>query len=209
MKNRKQKKAFTLIELLVVIAIIAILSVVVILSLNPAELLRQSRDSNRISDMATLKSALSLYLADGQSGLGTNTNCYTSLAVNTGMWVPSSTAGAISSQNNCLFWMPAAVGSVVATTSRSNAGTGWIPVNFNLISSGAPIGSEPVDAQNVTGTSATAPGYFYSYEASGTVFKLGTFTESLKYSKGGTNDVESTDGGTNNWVYEQGTNLSL
>ena len=42
MKNRKNRKAFTLIELLVVIAIIAVLSVVVILSLNPAELLRQA-----------------------------------------------------------------------------------------------------------------------------------------------------------------------
>ena len=38
MKN-KNRKGFTLIELLIVIAIIAVLSVVVILSLNPAELL--------------------------------------------------------------------------------------------------------------------------------------------------------------------------
>jgi prepilin-type N-terminal cleavage/methylation domain-containing protein len=37
---------FTLIELLVVIAILAIIAVVVILTLNPAELLRQSRDAN-------------------------------------------------------------------------------------------------------------------------------------------------------------------
>jgi prepilin-type N-terminal cleavage/methylation domain-containing protein len=49
---------FTLIELLVVIAIIAILSVVVVLSLNPAEMLRRGRDSNRLSDMDTLTHAL-------------------------------------------------------------------------------------------------------------------------------------------------------
>src|SRR5471030_3210736 len=64
MKNTKNRSGFTLIELLVVIAIIAILSVVVILTLNPAELLRQARDSNRVSDFATLKSALGLYAAD-------------------------------------------------------------------------------------------------------------------------------------------------
>ena len=38
-----------MIELLVVIAIIAIVSVVVLLVLNPAQLLMQSRDSNRVS----------------------------------------------------------------------------------------------------------------------------------------------------------------
>ena len=37
--------AFTLIELLLVVAIIAVLAGVVILALNPAELLRQSRDA--------------------------------------------------------------------------------------------------------------------------------------------------------------------
>src|ERR1700735_5458636 len=64
MKNSKNRSGFTLIELLVVIAIIAILSVVVVLTLNPAELLRQARDSNRVSDFATIKSAMGLYGAD-------------------------------------------------------------------------------------------------------------------------------------------------
>ena len=59
--NKHKQKGFTLIELLIVIAIIAILAVVVVLTLNPAELLRQARDSNRISDFATIKSALALY----------------------------------------------------------------------------------------------------------------------------------------------------
>jgi type II secretory pathway pseudopilin PulG len=53
-----RRSAFTLIELLVVIAITEILSVVVMLTLNPAELLRQSRDSTRIADMGTLNTAV-------------------------------------------------------------------------------------------------------------------------------------------------------
>src|SRR5271156_4496627 len=64
MKNKKNKRGFTLIELLVVIAIIAILSVVVILTLNPSALLRQARDSNRVSDFATFKSSIGLCSAD-------------------------------------------------------------------------------------------------------------------------------------------------
>ena len=51
--HNSPKKGFTLIELLIVIAIIAILAVVVVLVLNPAELLRQSRDSQRLSDIST------------------------------------------------------------------------------------------------------------------------------------------------------------
>jgi len=211
MKNRKNRKAFTLIELLVVIAIIAVLSVVVILSLNPAELLRQSRDSNRVSDMATLKSAISLYLADVSSPslTGTNGNCYTTLPNTSAMWTPASSTGNITSVANCQQWMVQATAVANATTSRAIDSTGWIPVNFNSISSGAPLGSLPVDGVNVSGTSATAPGYFYSYEATGTVFKLATFTESKKYSKTGSNDVESTDGGVNPYAYEQGTSLGL
>src|ERR1700691_308696 len=91
------KKGFTLIEILVVIAIIAILAAVVVLTLNPAELLRQSRDANRVSDMATLTSALSLYNTD-QSGastfsMGSTTTAYPS----TSDPAATSTAG-----TNCL-----------------------------------------------------------------------------------------------------------
>jgi prepilin-type N-terminal cleavage/methylation domain-containing protein len=72
---------FTLIELLVVIAIIAILSVIVILTLNPAQLLMQARDSNRISDMSTLNDAL-----DGSTVYGTASpycvGCLPELSIN-------------------------------------------------------------------------------------------------------------------------------
>ena len=50
------KKGFTLIELLIVIAILAVLGVTVTLVLNPAELLRQGRDSTRISDLSSINS---------------------------------------------------------------------------------------------------------------------------------------------------------
>ena len=43
------RRAFTLIELLVVIAIIAVLAVVVVLVLNPAQLLKQARDSSSLT----------------------------------------------------------------------------------------------------------------------------------------------------------------
>ena len=75
-----KQKGFTLIEMLVVIAIIAILAGAVLIAINPAETMRKSRDSTRLSDMDTLRSAINMALAEeeirliessGNSGAGT------------------------------------------------------------------------------------------------------------------------------------------
>jgi prepilin-type N-terminal cleavage/methylation domain-containing protein len=205
MKINKSKKGFTLIELLVVIAIIAILAVVVILTLNPAELLRQARDSNRVSDFATLKSALGLYAAD----VNTTTAMYgTSDALYTANASATTTSSTYEGAAN---WGFSGTGStstnlyataLVTSTSRAVNGTGWIPLNLSAISSGAPIGSLPVDPTN-------SGGFMYVYAATSTSYKLAAKTESAKYSFNGPNDIESTDGGNSSNTYEQGTNLSL
>ena len=54
------KKGFTLVELLIVIAVLAILIAAVVIVLNPGEILAQARDSQRLNDLNTLKSALGL-----------------------------------------------------------------------------------------------------------------------------------------------------
>ncbi|MCX6788427.1 MAG: type II secretion system protein, partial [Candidatus Jorgensenbacteria bacterium] len=66
--NSTRKLGFTLVELLIVIAILAILAVAVVLVLNPAQLLKQGRDSTRLSDMAALNSALALFNTDVANG---------------------------------------------------------------------------------------------------------------------------------------------
>jgi len=210
MKNKKGQKGFTLIELLVVIAIIAILAVVVILTLNPAELLRQARDSNRVSDFATLKSALSLYATDvstttamfgasGQGGAGDGT-----YALFTASAAALGTTSTYNSTNTAVSWGFLGAEIAIATnTSRSVGGTGWIPVNLNAISSGAPIATLPVDP--ITNSTNTT----YVYAASSTVFKLAAHMESLKYSTNGSGDVETGDGGNTVNAYEQGTALTV
>ena len=238
-KKAKKKKGFTLIELLVVIAIIAILSVVVVLTLNPAEMLRRSRDSNRASDLSIIKTSLSLYLADVSSTfMGTSTYCYlgyTSGAAPTTVYEfastsPESSGNVIAQLSSatttpCQQWSSTAVASVagfVASSSRAVAGvglvgTGWIPVNLSNISSGAPIGQWPADPAYSVGAACTGPGcnssagHFYSYipGASNNSYKLAAKMESALYSQGGSGDLESTDGGTDQDMYEQGTLLSL
>ncbi|MGC8776285.1 MAG: prepilin-type N-terminal cleavage/methylation domain-containing protein [Minisyncoccia bacterium] len=180
----KSQKGFTLIELLVVIALIAVLAVAVVLALNPAELLKQGRDSTRTSDLASINSALSLYLADVSSpSLGNNANCYVHA----------------SSSANCSSIF---AGSPTTTSTSSQAinGTGWIPVNLTAISSGAPLPKYPIDPTN----NAT---YFYAYRpgpAASSTYKITAVLESGKYKP-----QAATDGGTSSTVYEVGNDLSL
>src|SRR3972149_5616360 len=62
-----KKSGFTLLELLIVITILAILTLVVVLFINPVEMLKKSRDVQRMSDMATTQSAIVLFLQDKTS----------------------------------------------------------------------------------------------------------------------------------------------
>ena len=181
------QKGFTLIELLVVIALIAVLAVAVTLALNPAELLKQGRDSTRISDLSNIQTALSLYLVDVNTPfMGTSTNCYVFGTVTT------TCAGRF-----------AATGTIATSASQAVNGQGWIPVNLNLISSGSPLPKYPIDPTQ-------SNPYFYAYRSSTTVgyFELNAQLESAKYIPYANNNA---DGGNNPnpAVYETGTDLSL
>lgn len=60
-----KKHGFTLIELLIVIGILGILVVAVLLTLNPAEAQRKTRDSKRMKDLGAVQSAVQQYLDNG------------------------------------------------------------------------------------------------------------------------------------------------
>ncbi len=202
----KFRSAFTLIELLVVIAIIAILAVVVVLTLNPAELLRQSRDANRVSDLATLNTALGLYTADqvGATGfsLGSSSVAYPSLLDPAGTSLAGTACASLG-----LLAMPTSSWSyhcAASSTQRAASGFGWIPVNFQGISSGSPLSSLPVDPVN-----ASSSRLYYSYATDGTGYDLSAALESAKYRLGGSNDVVSADGSILANTYEKGTKPGL
>ncbi len=205
------QKGFTLIELLIVIAIIAILAVAVILTLNPAELLRQSRDSTRVSDMATLKSAISLYLADvstpnlastSVATIGGYNACYLST-------VQGDTNGTTTTRCFVFATLSGQNASSANSAYRRVDATGWLPINFNAISSGAPFGNLPIDPVNTQIL-------YYAYAATGTslTYELDSRMESTKYNPtptGGLNDIgaNASDGGDQDDWYETGTLLTL
>ncbi|MFA5053482.1 MAG: type II secretion system protein [Parcubacteria group bacterium] len=154
------RKGFTLIELLIVIGILAVLSSVVVIILNPGELLAEGRDSRRISDLNTIRAALMGYLTQ----------------------VPNADLGSCNSGGICTFNPGAGKGPFTNTTCSSISaatnitGSGWVDVNFASIPSGSPIPSLPIDPINNAN-------YFYAYACTKTpyFFELNTRLESQKY----------------------------
>jgi len=68
MKNNR-RKGFTLLEVLLVVAIIAILAGIVILALNPARQLAESRNSQRWVDVNTILNASYQYAVDNHGDI--------------------------------------------------------------------------------------------------------------------------------------------
>jgi prepilin-type N-terminal cleavage/methylation domain-containing protein len=187
----KSKKSFTLIELLIVIAILALLMSIIIVTINPAELLKQTRDSKRISSLKTLNNALNIFQATRSSAsIGTANVVYIS--------IPDSSS---TCANLGLPTLPSGYAYACSTSAnyRKTDGTGWIPVDFDSLDIGSPISSLSIDPTNTTST-----GLFFSYVVGGSWEFVGGM-ESSKYQT----DSAQTDGGTSITSFEIGSALSL
>jgi prepilin-type N-terminal cleavage/methylation domain-containing protein len=146
------KKGFTLIELVIVIGILAILAVVAILVLNPAQMLAQARDSQRVSDLGSIKSAVALYLAN------------------------TSGTPAVAAGPRATFATTCAFGTSCIIATSSIDGTGWVAVDLANTNGGSPLSALPLDPVN----SATLQ-YAYKGDATNLTFELDGVLESTKY----------------------------
>ena len=169
------QRAFTLIELLITIAILAILGSSVALVLNPAELLAQSRDSERLQDLEALKKSLSLTLIDNPSLLQSlsSSNIYLSLPSCTGLTPPSGFTYLCS-----------------ATPSNIN-GSGWIPLSLSNLP------NLPLDPTN---SSSSSLYYAFIPDPTNKTFVITSLLESEKYLK----SASIKDGGTDPARIEEG-----
>ena len=166
------RRAFTLIELLIVIAVIAIISIIVVLVLNPAEILRKSKDANRLSDLPTLMTALSTYAEDVGGSMGSSSVTYVSVPDPTA----TTTAGTDCTGIGFPFTGGGSFHCASPSTFRMVDGTGWIPINFRKASFGSSLGSLPIDPINTTSSNE-----YYSYQTDGTTYKLTGLPESQAF----------------------------
>lgn len=183
------QRGFTLIELLVVIAILGVLSTAVVLVLNPAELLKQGRDSTRLSDLAALQSSLALFQADQwNQSLGAASTTYLS--------IPDSSP---TCQNTGILPPPGwTYRCAPLSTYAKTDGSGWIPLNFTLISAGSPLSKLPIDPINTTSS-----GLYYTYTPGGS-YAISGMLESAKYLP-----MAAGDQGYDPGRYEAGSDISL
>jgi len=188
------RQSFTLIEILVTVALIAVLAVAVILSLNPSELIKQARDSQRMTDINNLTRAINLYIGDtGGSGFyGTSSVVYVSIPDTTStcanLGLPPLSSG----------WSYKCASS---STLQKTDGTGWIPIDFRKQSFGKTLSKLPIDPINQT---STGNYYTYTYNQQTGKYEINTRFESTKRQ-----ELALSDGGDNSNVYEQGQSLSL
>jgi prepilin-type N-terminal cleavage/methylation domain-containing protein len=201
-------RGFTLLELIIVIAILAILSVAVILVINPAETLARARDSQRLSDLAAMKSAIGLYLAEDATSPDLND--------------AGACDGSITSVHRTLDANDVVCGDTDPDDARAGSGavdgSGWLPVDLTGNGDGlAPaLSNFPFDPVNtspaatgaddiVSGTTATLMYTYTCGGAGGLDFELTTNLESVRYRTD--NDIDANDGGDIADIYESGTDI--
>jgi len=210
-KNEKKMKGFTLLELLIVIAILAILSAVLILILNPAETMKKSRDSQRMSDLATMKSAIGLYMTNiSAPDLSTDATDNARCAGGTG----TESVFYSSAETITDLTVNTAMAPVVSPGTGIDGG-GWIPVDFTQIPGGSPISNLPIDPLNtiarglstLTAITNDASAYRYACDASDMTFEINAILESDAFTV--TETKLTNDGGNNSNLYEVGTKLTI
>ncbi|MBM3281288.1 MAG: prepilin-type N-terminal cleavage/methylation domain-containing protein [Candidatus Harrisonbacteria bacterium] len=189
-----KKTGFTLIELLIVIAIIAILATTAVLVLNPSEILKKARDTQRIGDLETVASAIAYSLAtlsktpsfQAGSGFSCASNCASSL---TGV---SANCGGRNTQT------PAKSTVDRSATPRAIDGNGWVALNFSAVTNN-PLSILPMDPSPDNALTF----YAYACDNDKQKYELSAVLEA-------TDNVSrmKNDGGDKDSVYEVGSGIS-
>lgn len=219
----RSPKGFTLLELLIVIAIIAILATIIIIVINPVEVLRRARDVQRMSDLATLKTSLALYLTSVPSPHLTGSD---NLAcADNGIWggadqvfysYDDNSSGSTVTINDVVPDSSTNVDAVSQNEPAKIDGGGWIPVDLGSLVGSSPISNLPVDPVNtirdtvVSGTVNVDNNdlvYRYACRTNPLGFELNAHLESILYTDEDTKMLN--DGGDNSSLYEMGTQLDI
>ncbi|MEM5812018.1 MAG: LamG domain-containing protein [Candidatus Aenigmatarchaeota archaeon] len=182
------KKSFTLVEILIVLALISILATILIIILKPGEILKRSRDTQRIGDLNNLDKSIK-FMVINEPNFQETTYASSNIVY---ISLPDSSS-TCDSWLNKLPSLPAGWSYRCSATPTNIDGTGWIPFPFSqnpLIN----ISKLPIDPLN-------QPPYYYSFVVGGS-YKL-TAKPETNY------NFAIDDGGIEPILYEVGTNKRL
>ena len=182
--HHKYLKGFTIIELLIVIAILGVLAVALLITINPGEAQKKTRDAQRLAHLKTLQTLIDQFINDGNAAAGAI------LTANTGV---SSTVAPAGEKNG-----QACLGN-------------WLGINTCPYGATVPLDpNNGVSRTFVTTAAATPPGTGqivaqYRAQITGSDYEVNVMQESTANAS-----KISSDGGNNNnqWV-EVGTSLVL
>ncbi|HCM52982.1 TPA: hypothetical protein DIS57_03430, partial [Candidatus Wolfebacteria bacterium] len=133
---------FTLIELILTIGILGVIAVTAVLTINPMEYLRQSRDTRRVGDVRAIDGAILAAIANSPNiAQGAAQKVYLSIP---------DTAANCPSLTVVLPVLPTGWTYNCATSANNKKtdGAGWIPINFDALPVKSPLTSLPVDPIN-------------------------------------------------------------
>jgi len=184
---------FTLIELILTIGILGVIAVTAVLTINPMEYLRQSRDTRRVGDVRAIDGAILAAIANSPNiAQGAAQKVYLSIP---------DTAANCPSLTVVLPVLPTGWTYNCATSANNKKtdGAGWIPINFDALPAKSPLTSLPVDPIN-----DASKGLYYIYIPGGS-YSVSAMLESDKYLKESAAKDEGFDPGR----FEQGSDLKL
>jgi prepilin-type N-terminal cleavage/methylation domain-containing protein len=155
-----KEKGFTLIELLIVLALIAILAGVLIVVIKPGQIFSRARDTQRSGDLRNLSQAVDAYLAE----LAQNPDLKWPGRGNCSSTNPGNIFYSISTTSNPSGWPDVPPdGAATGTDSRAIDGSGWVPLDFRLVSV-LNLPQLPLDPRNgKTGTAADGQSAVFAY----------------------------------------------
>lgn len=153
-----KRRAFTLIELLIVIGILGILAAIVLVAVDPAKRLKQSRDARRFSEVNALLNAVLNYAVDNKGTLPSDidTNATSSQMIGTA----TTTNGVCNA--NIDFVCFNELGADAMVTGCANLGLDLVDTYIAEI----PIDPKGTDDESATTTyDATMTGYYINKTA--------------------------------------------
>lgn len=169
----KRYSGFSFLSLIIAVAIVGVLATVTVVVLNPAELLRESRDGARLAELFSMKKGMELAEFNATGNFGEASAVYVSIPD------PSVPVGERGICDAALGLPPLAPPDHYLCANpadfRRIDGNGWIPANFSS-ANGVQLSVLPVDPINSPGL-----GLYYAYARRSGKFVFSAKLESRKY----------------------------